>query len=375
MRKEEVRELVIMFLMLAVTAVVSFTVLGRSLGTYVTGMHPVVFGLVCFILVFIINVIFHELLHALGAKAGGYKVVSMNFLGFCFEKKDKKIVFHFRGFDGLTGETKIAPTDKKDKKANLFVLYPLFGYTFEVALSIVLITVLKDSEATHGLWLIPASIIMILISSLIAIYELCPVRLENTNDGYRLRLFGKAINIEAYNEMLTIQDMQRNGKSVENVRVFEEITEYTAECNMYAMYFYLAKENYKKATEIIDVLLANTNKLDLSSSNRLVAQKLYVEILTKPLDEAKNMYEEIATSEIRRFIANDISMESIRAYILIAGMIEESEGEVKFALSKVEKAKKKALPSQIKVEEMLVEKAKEYVYKNHPKWEKETVTE
>ena len=371
MRKEEVRELIITLLMLGITAVVSFTVLGRSLATYVNGIHPVVFGLICFILVFIINVVGHELLHALGAKIGGYKVVSMNFLGFYFEKKDNKTVFHFRSFDGLTGETKIAPTEKENKKANLYVLYPLFGFTFEVGAAVILIAILKDSNVSRGLWLIPACIVVILISCLIGLYELFPLRLENMNDGYRLRLFAKPINVEAYNEMLSIQDLQRNGKTIENVRVFEEITEYTAECNMYAMYFYLAKENYEQANKIINVLLDNKNKLGLASANRLIAQKLYVDILTKSLDEAKKIYDEIASSEIRRFIANDISMESIRAYILIAGMIEDSEGEVKFALSKVEKAKKKALPSQIKVEEMLVEKAKEYVYTNHTKWEKE----
>ena len=93
--------------------------------------------------------------------------------------------------------------------------------------------------------------------------------------------------------------------------------------------------------------------------------------MTKPLGEAKETYDQIAPSEVRRFIANDISMESIRAYILIAGMIEDSEGEVRFALSKLEKAKKRALPSQIKEEEILVAKAANYVYENHKKWVKE----
>ena len=94
-----------------------------------------------------------------------------------------------------------------------------------------------------------------------------------------------------------------------------------------------------------------------------------------PIGEAKSLYDEICPTEIRRFIANDISMPSLRAYVLIAGMIEESESEVAFAKSKVEKAKKRALATEIKTEEKLLEKALAYVYENHPKWAKEKATD
>ena len=87
------------------------------------------------------------------------------------------------------------------------------------------------------------------------------------------------------------------------------------------------------------------------------------------------MDEEICPIDVRRFIANDTSMPSIRAYIMIAGMIEDSESEVAFAQSKVEKAKKRALASEVKTEEVLLEKALNYVYENHPKWEKEKAAE
>ena len=90
---------------------------------------------------------------------------------------------------------------------------------------------------------------------------------------------------------------------------------------------------------------------------------------------AVQFYEEICPTEVRRFIANDPSMPSIRAYVMIAGMIEGSESEVAFAKSKVEKAKKKALASEIVAEEKLLEKAIDHVYKAHPKWVKEKTAE
>ena len=107
----------------------------------------------------------------------------------------------------------------------------------------------------------------------------------------------------------------------------------------------------------------------------MVAQKIYIAILTKELEDSKKLYDKICPTEIRRFIANDVSMSSIRAYVLIGGMIEGSQSEVEFAKSKVEKAKKKALASEVQTEEKLLEKALNYVYEKHPKWVQEKAAE
>ena len=157
--------------------------------------------------------------------------------------------------------------------------------------------------------------------------------------------------------------------------VFDEITEYTAEMNVLALYKCLEDENYEGAVVIIDKLLENKKVVSLNDCNRLIAQKLYLAVLTQPIAEAKKLYDEICPIDVRRFIANDTSMPCIRAYIMIAGMIEDSESEVAFAQSKVEKAKKRALASEVKTEEVLLEKALNYVYENHPKWVKEKAAE
>ena len=102
---------------------------------------------------------------------------------------------------------------------------------------------------------------------------------------------------------------------------------------------------------------------------------MYASAIVLKKEEVKKLYDELCPIEIRRFIANDMSMPCIRAYVLIAGMIEESESEVQFAKSKVEKAKKRSLASEVKTEEKLLEKAINYVYENHPKWVKEKAAE
>ena len=90
--------------------------------------------------------------------------------------------------------------------------------------------------------------------------------------------------------------------------------------------------------------------------------------MTLPLEEVRKYYDESINDNVRKFIANDLSMESLRAYILIAGLLDESNGEVEFAKSRKEKALKRVMPSRVEVEKKLYEEALEKVYSEHPDW-------
>ncbi len=375
MRKEEIRGLIIYSLLIVAALVVGFTVIKPAMEYFgPEKMSDFGFIIVILIVAYLFNAIALEVLHVLGTIFGGYKVTSFNVLGICIYKTVDKWKFGIRDFNGISGETKMAPK-KENTNSNLPVWFPIFGYAAELATCIVIASIIRSTPNPENGWLRPAALMFVLISSMIAFYNLVPVKLDSMTDGYKIRLFTKPVNVEAYNKMLAIQEEQRLGKTVENVPVFDEITEYTAEINMLAMYKYLEDEKFDEAAKIVDQLLEHKNVLNINEYNRLIAQKVYLAILLNPIDEAKKLYDEICPIEIRRFMANDISMPSIRAYILIAGMIEGSESEVQFAKSKVEKAKKRALASQIKAEEKLLEKALNYVYENHPKWAEEKATE
>ena len=373
MRKEEIRGLIIYSILIIAALIVGFTVIKPAMTDYgPEKMSSFGFLIVVLLIAYLFNAIGLEILHVLGAVFGGYKVTSFDILGLCLYKTAEKWKFGIRDFNGISGETKVAP-NKEKTNINLMTWLPIFGFAAEVAACVVVTTLVTKNSPTA--WLRPAALMFILISSMIAFYNLVPLKLDSMTDGYRLRLFMKPVNVEAYNQMLIIQEEQRLGKSVEKVPVFEEITDYTAEINMIAMYKCLSEEKYDGAIDILDKLLENKKVLNINDFNRLIAQRLYLEILTKPIKDARELYDKICPIEIRRFIANDASMPSIRAYILIAGMMEDSESEVAFAKSKVEKAKKRALASEIRTEEILLEKALNYVYENHPKWVKEKAAE
>lgn len=375
MRKEEIRGLVIYMLMILAAIIIGFTIIRNQMGQYgPEKMGQLLFILIVLVVSYLVNVIGLEILHVLGAIFGGYSITGVNVLGLGFYKKGSDWKFSFRDFNGISGETIIAP--KKEKlNPNLQTWFPLFGFALEIGVCVVVSSIVKTTASPKAPWLVPGSTIMLLIASMLAFYNFVPFKLDSETDGYKIRLFTNPINVKAYNQMLAIQEKKRLGEDVEEIPTFEEITEYTAEINTLAMYKHLEHEKFEEAEKIIDQLLDAKKFMSLNDHNRLIAQKLYLALLTKPLEEAKALYDDIAPTEVRRFIANDTSMASIRAYIMIAGMIEGSESEVMFAKSKIEKAKKRALASEIIAEEKLMEKALKHVYEAHPKWAKEKAAE
>lgn len=371
MRKEDITSLVIYLIMIAAAIIVGLTAIQDAVNKFRPD-SPFLLVLLTLIIGLLVNVILLEVFHVIGAKMGGYKVIAFNVLGICLLKKGNKWELKFRDFDGLTGETKIAP-DKEKLNLKPYVWLPIFGYAAEIAGMIVLYTQINKGGNPENGWLAISAILMIVISSMIALYNLVPLKLDSMTDGYRMILLSKPVNTEAYNELLRVQKLECEGKEVDSVKVFEEVTEFTATLNLVAVYHNLSKDKFDEAEKIIDLMLENPKKIDPKDHKRLIAQKLYIQLLTKDVEVAKETYDKLANDETRRFFANDVTTESIRSYVLISGLIEGSLNEVKFAKSRIEKARKKVMPSRLKVEDSLYEKAIHKVLEVHPEWEKENI--
>ena len=70
-------------------------------------------------------------------------------------------------------------------------------------------------------------------------------------------------------------------------------------------------------------------------------------------------------------LSEDISMVSIRAYILMSGLLDDSESETMRALNNVLKAYKRTSKNRQKFELKLYNEALIKVIEKHPKWELE----
>ena len=371
MKKEDIASIVIYLLMIGAAVIVGLTAVQEVFRQYYhISFNNYVFAILVILSGLLLNIFGLELFHVIGAKIGRYRILSVCVLGLCIYKKGGKWKFGLKDFDGLTGETKVAPKDE-NSKLGAYVWMPVLMYFVELISCIVIYTLAGDKNLpiTSPLkWMAVAGILWIVVSSMIALYNLVPIKLDSMTDGYRLTLISKKENMEAYNELLRVEAAQIEGTEVGEIKIFENITEYTASINLISVYERLNEGDYEKAEQLIDMIIVDPKKVSSQTYNRLLAQKLYIKIMTLPLEEVKAYYDKEINDNVRKFIANDLSMESLRAYILIAGLLDESNGEVEFAKSRKDKALKRVATGRKEVEQKLYDEALNKVYEAHSDW-------
>lgn len=362
MSKEDVLSLFVYVGMLAIAFVVGFCVLYPadglgSISAFASNRGLLIlFVLISLILGIILNGLFVELGHVVGSIIGGYSVVSFNIFGFYFYKTKiegrYKWKFKFpKTPDGLTGETIVIP---KKQKANpmISILIPLVVFALEGAAMYMVMYFISSSgnkQASDLLKMVKFAVIIIAtIGLMFALYNYFPAHIDSTTDGYRLVLFSKKINIEAYNEYLKITNRELLDES-ENCgyAVIHEITDYTAQLNMLSVYKAIKEKDYVKANELLDEILANKKLISKNSYAIYTTQKFFLEFLSSI---ESNTFDKDAFKEklkniddyTKTFIYKGNTLQSLKMYLLIENKIECSKSEVKATIEKYKKVYKKS---------------------------------
>jgi hypothetical protein len=119
-------------------------------------------------------------------------------------------------------------------------------------------------------------------------------------------------------------------------------------------------------------MITNKNDIEVEVSSRAYAQKLYIILMTKTKEEADKFWFEEMSGKERKFVSNDISMESLRAYLLYNGVVTRSESECEFVINRVPKAVKQAVDTHRRdIEIKLFQEALKIVKDNNPEWQLE----
>ena len=210
-----------------------------------------------------------------------------------------------------------------------------------------------------------------IIGGLILVYNIMPFKLDSANDGYRLTMTTNAKNKIAFNELLRVENAIASGDPSIEIKTFDQITNFTAELNLNKVYLLLENKKYSEAEELLDVILNGKSELTPKVYIRARAQKIYINLITKPLEEAAVYYKKEVSVQESREISNDISMPCIRTYILMAGLLDKSRSETVLALNKVLKAYKRTPKKRQAVERRLYNEALNMVIAAHPSWELE----
>ena len=333
----------------------------------------VLFFIAAVIVGVILNAIMFEIAHVLGAKAGRYDVVSTNILGFTFYKEDGKRKFHLSHFDGLTGETKILPKEKAKKEPNptAFLLFGSLFFGVEIILVIFAFLFITTSPDKTDLAVDMAYFILTIgvSGASILFYNIVPFRLDSLTDGYRLRLVGSRKNRRAFNQLLFTEVTGQISKEQEE-KAFkgEKESNFSTDMNLNKAYLLLSEEKFQEAEKILNDIIN-----DKKSARKVVAtaenQLIYINLLVKPLEEARLFCDERVSMSKKREISSDQSMGAIRTYVLISGLIDKSNSECLRALEWSKKSFKRVPEQRKPLERVLFNKALEKVINTHPNWE------
>ena len=372
MKKEDISGIIVYLIIIVLAVVFGLTVLQTHASESSLSGFPYALYIIGAVLSgAIFNAILFELAHMLGAIIGKYNIISVNVLGLCFYKEDNKTKFKFSSFDGLTGETKIVPKEGMVEKANPYP-YLLFGsvfFVFEAVGVMLAFSILRLSsdagikDIAYGLLTFGA------IGLVILLYNILPFQIDSMTDGYRLTMVSNPKNKVAFNELLRVEyEIQQGNENVE-IRLFDEITNFTADLNLNRVYTLLDKKDYVAAEEILDKIINAKQEVNAKVYIRARAQKIYINLITKNLEEAREYYDkEVPVSE-RREISNDVSMASIRAYLLMSGLLDKSRSECIIALNNVYRAFKQTPKNRQETEVTLFNEALDKVIAAHPDWE------
>ena len=374
MKKEDISGIIVYLIIVVLAVVFGLTVLQtHAKESSLSGFPYILYIIGSVVSGALFNAFLFEMAHVLGAKAGNYEVLSVNILGFCFYKSEGKTKFKFASFDGLTGETKIVPKKDMVDKANPYP-YLFFGSLFFAveAIAIMVAFSLLKSTNNDGLKDLAFGLLTFgAIGLVILIYNILPIHVDTMTDGYRLTMVSNPKNKEAFNELLRVEHEIEIGSTDIEVKIFDDITNFTADLNLNRVYALLDQKKYQEAEEILDKIIDAKDSVSAKVHIRARAQKIFINLVTKSLEEAKEYYDKEVPVAERREISNDVSMASIRAYLLMSGLLDKSRSECIIALNNVYRAFKHTPKNRQETEVTLFNEALEKVVTAHPDWELE----
>ena len=370
MRKEDISGIIVYLLILAIAVVFGLVVLREHASN--ADMSTVVYILYVFGAILtgvLLNAVMYEVAHILGAKAGRYEILSVNILGLLWYKEESKTYFKFSGYDGLSGETKILPKKdaKKEPNPTPYLMFGTLFYVIEITAAVLLFSIFKDMNETLkniGYFIL----IIAVIGGMILIYNILPFKLDATTDGYRMRMTTNAANKKAFNELLRVEYAVSQGETDVEVTTFNEITNFTAELNLNKVYILLDKQEFLEAEKLLDIIIAGKENISEKVYVRARSQKIYINIITKSLEEAREFYDKEVSMAERRDISNDMSMVSIRTYLLMSGLLDNSKSECLYAINHVQRCFNSTPKNRRKTEATLFNAAIDKIHELHPTW-------
>lgn len=374
MKRNDTVSILVYVAMLAIAVIVGMTLIRPvaiepGIAETMGGLSPIVVIILAVIVGIVLNALLIEVGHLVGAKIGKYEIRSLIILGIGARKnKDGKWQFKAGGFDGLTGETRVIAKDREKSSLRAYVYFPLLLILLEIIVFSVLMAVSGGESLSSMAWLYISSLTILTISGMILLYDIFPMPLDSSNDGFRLVLISNPKNKAAYNDYLLTEECRRLEQPLPEIKPYTDLTDFTATINNAILYDHLEKGEYDKAIEIAKLAINGKDSVSKEIYGDAVCMRLSLELLADDISEVKQRFIDMRTED-KKYIAMMPSLPSVRAYLLISGLIEESESETEVAMAREITLIKKADDKTKAIEKKLYKEALALVRSKHPDWE------
>ena len=375
MKKENIFGIIMYLIIFAFAVVYGLTVLQTHFehSTMTEVWQYAIYIIASIIVGVLIGAILQEFGHWLGAKVGGYKVTKFTILYFTIYLDNGKYKFGFKNFEGMTGETQIVPNYEKNKNPNPFpfLLYgPIFNLTWFAGALILFFTFNNGNKFDGD---VAYSILTIgLISAVLFVYDIVPVKLDASTDGYRLVALIKSKDRKQFNDLLVAQYEANHGKLEGKEEKAEEVPQVikdTTEGKLLMVYGLIDEKKYDEAQALLDEIAQKEDDLTKRGQLDATELRLYIKIMTTPLDEMIEYYQNEVSLSLKKEISADYTIVGIRTYLLMAGLLDKSRSECLIVLKHIAKAYKNTPSNRKHAELVLFNDALEKVCQAHPKWE------
>jgi len=363
MKKATNYSLLVYGLFLVCIYLIGSLVLSKGAGSI--GGNAFVFYLIAIIVGFAISVIFMELGHVVGAKIGGYRIISISFLWLTFVKQNHKWKITTTSFDGFTGETKVAPKKENANPMPMFWLGTIFLLVLTL-LGIYLPSVIPANESLKS-HLIYGGYIVSTVAGLMVVYNILPLRLDTKNDAIMMRYVRKE-NVKTYNEICRVQGELYDGQGLEDLEELSENDYLVAHWNYYAYLQSLYIGEYQKADQILDHMIKDSEKLPDAIYDELLAAKLVLILLTQTKEAAQEYFLSVSP-QVRKTINLCSSIEGSRNYFFISAIMNDNFEEAQSAYKKfLTKEKQNLEVGRNFDEETMMAMMMNQIHEIHPEW-------
>lgn len=353
-----------MYTLLLVFAALGGYLIFHFYGDQMEGERPGLILVLFAICGFLLTSIFYEIGHIIFAKFAGYKIVAINILGFEIGRVENKAKVYWNSrYEDFVGESRVVPSKEKTNPVLYFMGGFITSLIFDAILIVLDICLWRDvPNVFFGV------IVFVIISILMTIYCSLPLNIDSSTDGVSIRCIKKN-GKDGFNKYSELRASLRNGAKLEGIKSLEFVDQLTCDYQFLAFNSAIYSDDYEGAEKIIDFVIENSDKVHVNHFDRIIPNKLLVLSNKLGKDEFLEFYNNSIDASSRTNINKLETLESCRAYLVIAGLFLDNETATNKAIKAYDHLIKKMLESGAKEQERnLGNKIIEKISNTHSDW-------